>query len=107
MVEALREISGGIAEAVISTDETRPVVEATDDVKEAVGPSPPDVPISTPASEDRDQTPVAPVPALAVDTSTSQQSKRNGSDRGPETESDDGMVLVDRPDTPSDAARGF
>ena len=39
--------------------------------------------------------------ALAVDTS-SVRARRNGSssERGPETESDDG-VLVDRPDTPS------
>ncbi|THH11739.1 hypothetical protein EW145_g486 [Phellinidium pouzarii] len=40
---------------------------------------------------------------LAVDTSALAHSRREGSDKGPETEDDDGMVFVDRPETPSNA----
>ena len=100
MVETLRELSGDSDVPAPSVEE--PKVAA---VREDIAPTTANV--SAPSPE-RDETPQPPSPAprtLAVDTSIPQDSRRNGSDKGPETESDDGMVLVDRPDTPSDIAR--
>lgn len=96
MLEVLQELSGGV------TESTAAVSEVTEAFKEAPRPSTPEE--STYEKESTPTPETAPL-ALAVDTTPSEGSRRSGSDRGPETESDDGMVLVDRPETPSDAAR--
>ncbi|KAL5530339.1 SLC1 [Sanghuangporus sanghuang] len=105
MLETLHDISGDSAVAAPSVEKPIGAVEPSEHVEEAIGLSPPDVSVPSP---DRDETPQPPSPAprtLAVDTSAPHDSRRNGSDGEPKTESDDGMVLVDRPETPSDVAR--
>lgn len=97
MLQVLIEISEGSAKpATDNTTRTKQEPEVVPEVQPKAAPEPQ-------AESNEDDAPLtAPLAAaLAVDTS-SVRARRNGSsiERGPETESDDG-VLVDRPDTPS------
>ena len=101
MLQTLIEISEGSAKPTSdNTTQTKQEPEVVPEVQPKAAAEPQadnnedDVPLTAPLTA-----------ALAVDTS-SVRARRNGSgngstsDRGPETESDDG-VLVDRPETPS------
>ncbi|KAH8118426.1 1-acylglycerol-3-phosphate O [Phellopilus nigrolimitatus] len=101
MLEALYEISGGRPEVPQTIGEEKSSIITPIPAQQAPEPSRPDTP-PTEVHEAADEDTSASAP-LAVDTSPSLLPRRNGSDRGTETEEDEGMVLVDRPDTPSDS----
>lgn len=98
MLKTLTEISGGsdVPESETTVAEESVSQIEPERVQEEAPPKPSSETHTDSGPEDAPLT-----AALAVDTS-SIRARRNGSssERGPETESDDG-VLVDRPDTPS------
>lgn len=101
MLDALRGLSG--EEVAISADlkESTPVPETVERVQEVITPNPPDAPKQTDVSDVSSEASSVPA-ALSIDTSAPMVSSRN-STSGFTTDDDDGMVLVDRPETPQDA----
>lgn len=101
MLAALHEISG------TQPEETKPPSSAAQSTPEsASNPSTADPPSDSPGRIEirelkKEGTETVP---LSIDTESvvaAATHKREGSDRGPETEEDDGMVLVDRPPSSS------
>ncbi|KAI5123380.1 hypothetical protein M0805_006088 [Coniferiporia weirii] len=103
MLEALHEISGTLPDVPSSPNVEESVVEPPVPLQQVTGGIPDELPQTEENESNReDASPSVPVP-LEVDTRMPAHPRRDGSDKGPETEEDEGMVLVDRPDTPSDA----
>lgn len=102
MLDALRELSGEVVEAPpADVKESTPTPETVHRVQEAITPNPPDV--SKPVDVSDSSSEASSVPAsLSIDTSAHLISSR-ASNSGFTTDDDDGMVLVDRPETPQDA----
>ncbi|VDB97145.1 unnamed protein product [Peniophora sp. CBMAI 1063] len=93
MVAALREISDPNAPPA---PDSKPAPPAGDAKKPVVATAPEPTPV-TPPQVDRDL-PTPATPALSEAYSLSEESVRRGSENGAETEEDEGMVLVGRPE---------
>ena len=94
MIAALREISDPNAPPAPDSKPTPPLPEEAKGPVMATAPEPAPV---TPPQVDRDL-PTPATPALSEAYSLSEESVRRGSENDAETEEDEGMVLVGRPD---------
>lgn len=94
MIAALREISDPNAPP---PPDSKPAPPPPEDAKHPIVATAPEPTPVTPPQVDRDL-PAPATPALSEAYSLSEESVRRGSENGAETEEDEGMVLVGRPE---------